>query len=124
MLIVAAVLGILVGGVSGTVMGVVYGFCMASHRDVLAGFKPKTNNKLLLLVCRPTRELGSGATLVLFGLVCLWLVVFVLLVAAPIVTVSKLAGDNSSLTAGSMAVFFLAAFLARTAGQRLWSRLL
>lgn len=117
-------ISIIVGVSAGSALGIIWGFCMAGHRDVLSGFSPRTNNRFLLFVCRLTNNLNFMDAIGFLVLICTWLVLFILLVAAPIVVASKLDGENSVLVVCSMAAFFVTSYLARGIGERLWVRLL
>ena len=50
---------------SGVAIGTVFGFGLASHSQVMAGFRPANANRFVRWLTRPTREFGR-VDLVLF----------------------------------------------------------
>ena len=108
----------------GVLLGTVFGFSVASHHDVMAGFRPAKANRFVRWLARPTREF-SGLDALLFLLVMVvWLIAFVLLCGAPFVLAAKLSGDNSQLMGVALAALAIASYCGRLIGRNLWARVL
>src|SRR4051812_27675284 len=92
---VAAVVvaGVLAGGVIGTI----FGFSLASHKYVLAGYRPMNANRFIRWIARPTSEFNRGEGIIFMVLMLMWIVVFFALCVAPFVVAGKLQGDDSLL---------------------------
>jgi hypothetical protein len=113
-----------IGSASGLLIGIVFGFGVASHYDVLAGARPRTENRFLRWICRPTRELSVLEGILFVLLMLGWLVVFFALCALPILVAAKLGDEDPLLFALAMGTFVSASFFARTLGRKLWLRVL
>lgn len=124
MLILSIVVSSIVAVITGGFLGIIYGFGQASHQDVLVGFRPNTNNRFLLFFCRPTSEFSFIEAILFFLLIIGWLVLFILLCAAPIVVASRLSGEENIAINISLVVFFVAAYVTRNIGKNLWFRLI
>ena len=74
--ILHVILTALSGIVAGGIVGIVFGFSMASHADVMRGVRPATSNRLILFVARPTSEFRSWESVVFLLLMLVWLAVF------------------------------------------------
>lgn len=107
----------------GAVGGIVFGFSLASHPDIMAGRRPNTSSRFLRWICRPTREFGFAEGVLFVLLMLTWIVVFVALLAVPVLLAAKVDGDNSPLVVIAMATAVGVSFFARSIGRRLWQRL-
>ncbi len=105
---------------AGTIVGFVQGFAMAGHRAVLSGARPTTANRIFRLFTRPSAELSSTETLIVFSFVILWLGVFIGLCALPFVLASKLHLDG--ITLYLMGAFVVAGIIAVRMGRAAWRR--
>ena len=60
----------------GVVIGYITGFAMSAHPDILQGLKPRTNNKLLLLIARPTASFNYLERVMFIIIMLAWIPVF------------------------------------------------
>lgn len=117
----ALVVGV-VGLLAGAVLGIVMGFAMASHTDVLMGVRPKTNNRFIKFIARPTAELTFLEGAAFLVIMALWLLVFFGLVLAPAFVSARLLGDESFLLLG-IACQGASWWLGQKFGAHLWRKL-
>jgi hypothetical protein len=103
---------------AGTIVGFVFGFGIAAHKDILSGVRPNTTSRLLLLMCRPSRELSSTETLTVFAVLVVWLVLFLALIGAPIVVADKLVGSSAGPVV--LAILGAGVITGRVAGRKTW----
>lgn len=66
------------------IVGFVVGFVTTSHHYVLAGYRPKTSNKLILFLARPTRDITGFQKLIYALAMIIWVPIFFTLIALPI----------------------------------------
>lgn len=92
-----AVLVGLIGLLAGGCLGVVLGFSVASHKDVLRGVRPTTKNQLILFLARPTREMKGAEAIGFLLLMLVWVALFFALVLAPGIASTRLSGDGPPL---------------------------
>ncbi|WP_444893094.1 hypothetical protein ACJJIE_22985 [Microbulbifer sp. TRSA001] len=88
---------VVVSGILYLIFGVVVGFALSSHKDVLLGRRPNTQNKFILFLARPTQSMQGIDKVVFVIAMLLWFPVFICLVAAPIVLASKYAPELEQL---------------------------
>jgi hypothetical protein len=112
------------GLLSGGIVGIVFGFGLASHKDVLAGIRPTKANRFIQWLARPSKELTSSETLIAFVLVLVWVGSFFFLCAVPIIVAAKIAGEASWLRVYGFGVFLITGLLAKYLGARLWQRVI
>lgn len=112
---------VLVSGILYMLLGVILGFSLSSHKDVLAGRRPNTTNRFILFLARPTQNI-RGIDKVIFAVgIVLWFPLFIALVATPIVLASKYAPELEQL------VFIMlvpCALVGKIYGSYKWRRLL
>jgi ABC-type phosphate/phosphonate transport system permease subunit len=111
-----AIVGLLCGGI----LGVVLGFSVASHRDVLRGVRPNTKNRLILFLARPTAEMNAWEGVVFFLLMVLWLGVFFTLLALPGIAAGRLSGDGPPLELLAIGSTAVAWWLGHKFGAHAW----
>lgn len=124
MSIIAVTLVAIAGVLSGLAVGTVFGFSLASHKDVMSGFRPSKANRFIQWLARPSREFTSSESLLFLLFMLVWLAVFFVLCAVPVLVAVKLDGEGSPLIAFSLVVFVVAAYLGRQIGRRLWLQVL
>ena len=108
----------------GALVGAIFGFSIASHDDVMAGFRRSKANRFVRWLSRPTREFtGLDALLAVFVMV-LWLLAFVLLCGAPFVLAAKLGGERPQLMGIALAALAIASWFGRVIGRNVWARVL
>lgn len=118
---IAAILVALVGFFAGGCLGVVLGFSVASHKDVLQGVRPTTTNRLILFLARPTREMKFLEAIVFLLLMLVWLAVFFGLVAAPAIASTRLSGDSPPLILLAYGCAAVAWWVGQKFGAHAWS---
>jgi hypothetical protein len=107
---------------SGITVGTVFGFGLASHRQIMAGSRPTNANRFIRWLARPTREFG-GADLALFLLLMAgWLVLFFTLCAIPVAAAGHFADSDTPLVKFAVFAFVAVAYFSRQIGARLWER--
>lgn len=114
---------VLIGLLSGGILGLVLGFSAASHRDVLSGFRPNTNNRFILFLARPTSEFTGLESALFLLLMLLWLAVFFGLCALPAIAAAKLEGDGPPLLLVAYGFAFGAWWLGQRVGAQAWSNM-
>jgi hypothetical protein len=114
----------LIGILSGGALGIVLGFSVASHRDVLSGIRPNTRNRLILFLARPTSEMRGFETVLFLILMLLWLVVFFGLCALPAVAAGRFEGDGPPLFLVAYGFAVGAWWLGQRIGIQAWSNML
>ena len=73
--------------------GVILGFALSSHNDVLLGRRPNTKNRLVLFLARPTQNIrGIEKAIFVVGML-LWVPLFVGIIATPIILAAKYATE-------------------------------
>jgi hypothetical protein len=120
----AAIAVTIAGLVSGGIVGTVFGFGLASHKDVLAGIRPTRANRFIRWLARPSREFTSSETLIALILILVWIGVFLFLCAVPIVVATMVSGEGSSLGVYGFGVFVVTGLLAKYVGAELWQRVI
>lgn len=115
--LVIATVGLLAGGV----LGVVLGFSVASHKDVLRGVRPTTKNRLILFLARPTAEMNFGEGIIFLLLMLLWLAVFFGLILLPAIASERLSGDSPNLILLAYGCSALSWWLGQKFGAHAWS---
>jgi hypothetical protein len=113
----------LAGAAAGGIVGFAFGFAMNSHHDVLRGIRPDTQNRFLLFMCRPTAGLRPIETLVMFLLVCGWLALFFLLVAAPAIAAQHFTPDHATAPLIAYGAFLACAWALSRLGAHAWRTL-
>ena len=112
---------IAISGILYLILGTILGFALSSHKDVLAGYRPNTNNRLILFLARPTQNIrGIEKVIFVIGML-LWFPVFIGLVAAPIVLASKYAPDSEQLI---FLMLIPCAIVGKLYGSYKWRKLL
>ena len=118
-LILIALCSVMAGGLLGTVLG----FSFASHPDVMRGVRPRTRNRFLLLICRPTASLSLPELAFFLAMLAVWLVIFFALCSVPALAAKGMGnGSRPSLYTG-YALFIVAWWLAHFVGARIWRSL-
>ena len=107
----------------GGLIGYIFGFAMSAHPDVVNGVCPRTNNRFLLFIARPTTSFNSVERIVFFFLMLAWLPIFFGLCAVPAMVGTKLAGDDPLLIKVTYAVFIGVSFVTRRFGAKAWAAL-
>ena len=115
---------VITGLAVGCLIGIIFGFSLASHYDVLAGRRPTTSNRFLRWLCRPTREFGLIEGILFVMLMLAWLAAFFALCAIPVVVAAKIDGEDSSLIGIAIVSFVGSSYFARGLGRKLWQRVL
>lgn len=117
---ISAILQIFSAVIAGGVIGVIFGFSIASHNDVLRGVRPLTQNRFILFLARPTSEFSFFEGVLFFALILAWLVAFFAICAVPAFVSSKM--SNGGLIAAEIvyAIFVLAGWLGRKFGAHIW----
>src|SRR6266542_5974167 len=108
--------------VSGVAIGAVFGFSLASHRDVLAGVRPTHSNRFVRWLARPTRDLNLRDGILYLLVLIVWLVVFFALCAIPVAVAAQFAEPDSLLVKAAVFVFIGVAHFSRQVGANLWKR--
>jgi hypothetical protein len=111
---------LLVSLAAGAVLGVVLGFSLASHNDVLRGVRPNTNNRLIVFLARPTSEMRGSQAVIFLLLMLVWLVVFFGLLAVPALAAQHLAGEGPPLHLPAYGVAAVAWWLGSRFGANAW----
>ncbi|MCA0175792.1 MAG: hypothetical protein LCH73_05820 [Proteobacteria bacterium] len=111
----------IVGLLAGGVLGVVLGFSVASHKDVLRGVRPTTKNRLIVFLARPTAEMSFKEGIVFFFLIVVWLAVFFALVLLPGIASERLSGDGPPLILLAYGCTAVAWWLGQKFGAHAWS---
>jgi len=124
MLILSIVVSSLVAVITGSCLGIISGFSIASQKDVLAGFRPNTNNRFLLFVCRPTSELTFVDAILFVLLLVTWLALFVILIVAPAIVALQIDQENELAVRVSLVIVAVFIFISRNIGKNLWDRLM
>jgi len=57
-------------------VGYLFGFSLTAHGGVVSGFRPRTNNRLLLAICRPTASLSLPGKIVFALAMLAWVPIF------------------------------------------------
>jgi len=114
---------LVIGLAAGAILGIISGFSMASHRDVLLGMKPRTTNRLVLFLARPANDLNFSHGLLFLLLLVAWIATFFALVAAPAIAASRL-GDGSPLILFAYAAGAVGWWRGRRFGASIWDALL
>lgn len=114
---------LLVGLVSGALLGGVLGFGAASHKDILRGVRPNTRNRFLLFVARPTSEARGWEAIAFLLLIIAWLAVFFGLVLMPGVAAERLAGEGPPLHLYAYGATAVAWWLGSKFGAHVWRTL-
>lgn len=114
----------LVSLICGGILGITLGFSAASHRDVMSGFKPKTNNHFILFLVRPTSEMRGLEAIAFLILMLVWVVAFFALAALPAVVSQKLTGDGPPLIVPAYIFAAVAWWVGGRLGARAWSNML
>ncbi len=107
----------------GSLIGYIFGFAMSAHSDVMNGVRPRTNNRFLLFIARPTASFNFVEGIVFFFLMLAWLPIFFGLCAVPAIIGNKLGIDDALLIKVTYAVFVGVVFVARRYGAKAWSAL-
>ena len=107
---------------SGLAVGAVFGFGLASHHQVMAGFRPTNTNRFVRWLARPTREFGKVDLALFLLLMAVWLVVFFALCAIPIVAAAHFAEPDTLLVNFAVFGFVAVAYFSRRIGAMLWQR--
>ena len=123
MSVLPAFLVALCGVGAGALVGVVFGFSIASHADVLRGVRPNTTNRLILFLARPTSEFGLFGGILFVVLMLAWLAVFFGLCALPAIAAQRLTGDGPPLVLVAYGFFAVATWLGRRFGAHAWGAL-
>ena len=84
---------VVVSGILYLVFGVIVGFALSSHKDVLSGRRPNTRNKFIRFLARATESIRGIEKVIFAVAMLLWFPVFIGLVATPIVLASKYAPE-------------------------------
>jgi hypothetical protein len=123
MRVLPAFLVALCGVSAGVLVGVVFGFSMASHTDVLRGVRPITTNRLILFLARPTREFGPFGGILFVALMLAWLAISFGLCALPAIAAQRLTGDGPPLVLVAYGFFAVATWLGWRFGAHAWGAL-
>lgn len=107
----------------GGLIGYIFGFAMSAHSDVISGLRPRTNNRFLLFIARPTASFNFVERVVFFFLMLAWLPTFFGLCAVPAIVGTKLGVDDPLLIEVTYAVFVGFAYFSRRYGAKAWSAL-
>jgi hypothetical protein len=113
---------VLASSLSGAALGTIFGFVLASHRDVLAWIRPTRSNTFVRWLARPTSEASLRDGLLYLLLLLVWLVVFFALCAVPIAAAAQFADPGSTFVKVAGFLFLGVAFISRRLGARLWKR--
>ena len=117
-----AVLPVIAGGIAGAITGTIFGFALASHRDVLVGLMRKPSNRFIAFVARPSSEFSSFESLAYLALLLIWCIVLLALCALPILVAQLLVLPAGWWLPGAYVTAFLAYSLSFPIGKRLWLR--
>ncbi len=105
---------------AGGIIGYIFGFAIAAHPDVVEGVRPKTNNRFLLLIARPTASLNPVERIVFIFVMLAWLAIFFGLCAVPALVATKLGVDDLLLVKVAYLIFAGVSFYARRYGAKAW----
>jgi hypothetical protein len=111
------------GAAAGGTVGFVFGFALSGHHDVLRGIRPDTQNRLLLFICRPTADLRPIETLVMFLLLCVWLALFLFLLAAPAIAAQHFTPDSPTAPLIAYGTFLASGWILSRFGAHAWRTL-
>ena len=111
---------IAIGTLCGGLLGIVKGFAQASNRDVLAGVRPRLENRALLAFFRPTKELTSWEAVWMLLFLLGWVVIFIGICALPFVVAGRLGVSDAAIAASVVALIML--FAVAPIGARLWAK--
>ncbi len=104
----------------GAIIGYVFGFARTAHPDIMLGVRPKSTNRLLLLMARPTSSLkfveGIVFTLVMF----IWVPIFFGLCAVPGILAYRFGFGERISPEILYGVFVVVAWLASFSGAKAW----
>jgi hypothetical protein len=110
----------LAAAVCGGVIGFVQGFAMTAHGDVMSGIRVPTRYRLLGMFARPSSELTSAETLLVFAMILGWCAVFLGLCMLPFWVAGHLQLDDALFT---IAVSALVAYIVSSkVGKYVWGR--
>ena len=108
------------GVFAGATIGIIFGYAVTGHNDVLCGIEPKTSNPLVRLLARPTGNLTLVEGLLFLIVILSWLAVFFALLALPLY-VNEWSGDVTGAVMlfayGSLSIAW---FIGQVVGKRLW----
>ncbi len=107
---------------AGGIIGYVFGFARAAHFAALSGLRPKTRNRFLLFICRPTASYNLAEGIVFFFLMLAWLAIFFCLCGAPAIVGSKLGVDGPFIKGTYVGFFGVFLFFLRY-GAKAWNAL-
>jgi len=107
-------------GVAGVVLGIVYGFALASHTDVMSGTNHRPSNRFIAFFVHRSSQRSVGDLLLVLLLLLVWFVVFLVLLALPLLVGHMLALPQGWWGIASYIVVFALAFLTRPLGAKLW----
>jgi hypothetical protein len=96
---------------------------MASHNDVIAGVRPRTESKFLRFLARPTATLSSAEKIMFAPLMIFWVPMFFGLFAIPAIIGNALSVDDNVTVKVTYAVLSGALLIARKFGKRAWNAL-
>ncbi len=117
-----AVACVVSGIFAGSTIGVVFGFSVAGHNDVLSGIEPKEANFLVRFLSRPTNNLSLVDSVLFVTIILSWILVFFGLCATPLF-VAKLSDSISGTTLiVAYSAFAVAWFVGQIIGRGLWIR--
>ena len=102
------------------IVGFVVGFVTTSHHYVLAGYRPKTSNKLILFLARPTRDITGFQKLIYALAMIIWVPIFFTLIALPIILSGKYA---SEMTTYILIGLIPIGFVGKLIGAKKWESL-
>jgi hypothetical protein len=108
--------------ISGVAVGTVFGFGLASHKQVAAGFRPRHANRFVRWLARPTREFGPADLALFLLLMAGWLIMFFVLCAIPVVAAAHFAEPDTPMVKFAVFAFAGVAYFSRRIGATLWQR--
>lgn len=114
---------ILSGVLIGSIVGYIFGFATASHADVMAGVRPRTNNKILIFFARPTATLNWWEGSVFAIVMLVYIPIFFGLFAVPLVIGIKLNIDDPITIRFTYSICAGAVFFTRHFGTKAWRNL-
>lgn len=107
----------------GSIIGYIFGFAVASHADVLEGVRPRTNNKFLLFIARPTADFKWWEGIMFAIAMLAWIPIFFGLCAVPALIGNGLAIDDPMIFKVTYVIFGCVLFFARRFGAKVWRNL-